>query len=90
MSDKEIKLCINCRWYKGSKTDPFYSRCAHISAKRKDWVTGEIWHSFCDSARLFGACGKDGLFFERAEPRENKQTSSNKIISKIFRLLGIR
>lgn len=90
MSDKDIKLCINCRWYKRSDLDPVYSECAHISAERKDLVTGKIKHRFCSRERSSGACGKAGLLFEKAEPRENKQTGLNKIISKIFMLLGIR
>ena len=90
MRDKDTKLCINCRWYKRSWIDPFYSECAHISAEYKNMVTGAIEHDFCELERTFGMCGEGGLFFEKAKPRENKQTRSNKIISKIFMLLGIK
>lgn len=90
MSDKDTKPCINCRWHRRSMIDPLYSECAHISAESKNLVTGVVEHGYCNLERAFGVCGEDGLFFEQAKSSENKQTRSNKTISKIFMLLGIR
>ena len=78
MSDKDTKLCINCRWYKRSKMGPFYSECAHTSAEIRNLVTGEVEHRYCDLERAFGSCGRGGLFLRKQSHTKINKPSQTK------------
>ena len=46
--------------------DPFYSRCAHISAERKNRVTGKIEHGFVPQQEILERAEKM-VYFSRKQ-----------------------
>jgi hypothetical protein len=69
IQEKTMELCKDCKFF--GQTDPMYRYdriCARSSQKEIDPVygnlTGTVLH--CESERRYGACGKDGIFWEVA------------------------
>lgn len=78
ITDENVKVCKDCKWYKNSWIDPAdLSMCSNPRAKgyRIEPVTGTLVYAYCDIERrkYIGSnnCGPDADFFEPKTLKKN-------------------
>jgi len=62
----DVKLCVNCKYFIKSRHGDHLSNCSHPDDKKRSVINGH-GGMFCENARSWGHCGKEGKNWEPKE-----------------------